>query len=108
MKVRNIFPESRAANHTLLLEDKLLKILWTFKQREESLTAKQRASMSRYVRAMTKPSPLTLIDAYLTEDSQKMKAASSIGPLEPHHKHTQTDIQTGQLIETGAEVSPGS
>lgn len=36
------------------------------------------------------------------------KATSSIGPSMSHHKHTQTDIHTGQLIETGAEVSPGS
>lgn len=49
-----------------------------------------------------------IIDAYLTEHATTMKATSSIGPSKPHHKHTQTDIQTGQLMETGAEVSPGS
>lgn len=56
MKVRDIFPESRAANQMLLLEDKLLKIPWAFKQRQKPLKAKQHASTSCYVRAMTKPS----------------------------------------------------
>lgn len=65
--------------------------------------------MSGYVCVTTKPfSGLTLIDAYVIENSLKIKAAASIRQSKPHHKHAQTDVQTGQLIETGAEVLPRS
>lgn len=44
----------------------------------------------------------------LSSNSLKCKSTSSIRSMEPHHKHTHLQTESGQLIETGARVSPGS
>lgn len=92
------------------LEQKLLKTLWTFRVKNHLqfvTQTKQHVSMSDYNRGITIPSHF-IWSPCLKENSLKMKTTSSIRLLKLHHKHTQTDIQAGQLIETGAEVSPGS